>query len=99
MTKIMTRNLIFFLLCFPTDVIQYGRYGKTRAEEDAKRYRRQKEELEKQKEELRNTLISLRKEKKVLKEEVKSGPGQRGKRKKKAEPIGRRDSCHVCLWV
>uniref|UniRef100_A0A3B3BL88 Actin filament-associated protein 1-like 1 n=1 Tax=Oryzias melastigma TaxID=30732 RepID=A0A3B3BL88_ORYME len=58
-----------------SNVIQYGRYGKTRAEEDAKRYRRQKEELEKQKEELRNSLISLRKEKKVLKEEVKSGPG------------------------
>uniref|UniRef100_A0A8C7Z528 Actin filament-associated protein 1-like 1 n=1 Tax=Oryzias sinensis TaxID=183150 RepID=A0A8C7Z528_9TELE len=59
-----------------SNVVQYGRYGKTRAEEDAKRYLRQKEELEKQKQELRNTLISLRKEKKVLKEEVKSGPGQ-----------------------
>lgn len=81
----MTENLLlkkchvefcFFCFCLPTDVVQYGRYGKTRAEEDAKRYLRQKEELEKQKQELRNTLISLRKEKKVLKEEVKSGPGQ-----------------------
>ncbi|XP_017276841.1 actin filament-associated protein 1-like 1 isoform X2 [Kryptolebias marmoratus] len=55
-----------------SNVNQYGRYGKTRAEEDARRYLRQKEELEKQKEELRNALISLRREKKVVKEEMKS---------------------------
>lgn len=56
---------------------QYGRYGKTRAEEDARRYLREKEELEKQKEDLRSALISLRKEKRQLKEEGKSGTGQR----------------------
>lgn len=56
---------------------QYGRYGKTRAEEDARRYLREKEELEKQKEDLRNALIALRKEKRQLKEEGKSGTGQR----------------------
>uniref|UniRef100_A0A3Q4GPN1 Actin filament-associated protein 1-like 1 n=1 Tax=Neolamprologus brichardi TaxID=32507 RepID=A0A3Q4GPN1_NEOBR len=60
-----------------SNVNQYGRYGKTRAEEDARRYLREKEELEKQKEDLRNALISLRKEKRQLKEEGKSGTGQR----------------------
>ncbi|XP_006785254.1 actin filament-associated protein 1-like 1 [Neolamprologus brichardi] len=58
-----------------SNVNQYGRYGKTRAEEDARRYLREKEELEKQKEDLRNALISLRKEKRQLKEEGKSGTG------------------------
>uniref|UniRef100_A0A8C4DJC8 Actin filament-associated protein 1-like 1 n=1 Tax=Dicentrarchus labrax TaxID=13489 RepID=A0A8C4DJC8_DICLA len=58
-------------------VNQYARYGKTRAEEDARRYLTQKEELEKQKEELRNVLISLRREKKEVKEEMKSVTGQR----------------------
>uniref|UniRef100_A0A3Q2Q1P1 Actin filament-associated protein 1-like 1 n=2 Tax=Fundulus heteroclitus TaxID=8078 RepID=A0A3Q2Q1P1_FUNHE len=58
-----------------SNVNQYGRYGKMRAEEDARRYLRQKEELEKQKEELRNALISLRKEKKEVKEQMKSDTG------------------------
>ncbi|XP_029957435.1 actin filament-associated protein 1-like 1b [Salarias fasciatus] len=63
-----------------SNVNQYGRYGKTRAEEDARRYLRQKEELEKQKEELRNELIALRREKK----EVKSSTGH-GVEKRLAE--------------
>ncbi|XP_038564884.1 actin filament-associated protein 1-like 1 [Micropterus salmoides] len=58
-----------------SNVNQYARYGKTRAEEDARRYLTQKEELEKQKEELRNALISLRREKKEVKEEMKSVTG------------------------
>uniref|UniRef100_A0A3Q1DFX4 Actin filament-associated protein 1-like 1 n=1 Tax=Amphiprion ocellaris TaxID=80972 RepID=A0A3Q1DFX4_AMPOC len=58
-----------------SNVNQYGRYGKTRAEEDARRYLRQKEELERQKEDLRNALISLRREKRGVKEEMKSGTG------------------------
>uniref|UniRef100_A0A3B3VUU8 Actin filament-associated protein 1-like 1 n=1 Tax=Poecilia latipinna TaxID=48699 RepID=A0A3B3VUU8_9TELE len=58
-----------------SNVNPYGRYGKMRAEEDARRYLRQKEELEKQKEELRNTLISLRREKKEVKEQMKSDTG------------------------
>ncbi|KAF7662524.1 hypothetical protein LDENG_00233740 [Lucifuga dentata] len=58
-----------------SNVNQYARYGKTRAEEDARRYLKQKEELEKKKEELRNTLTSLRREKKEVKEEMKSGTG------------------------
>lgn len=67
----------YILPCFLLDVNQYARYGKTRAEEDARRYLTQKEELEKQKEELRNALISLRKEKKEVKEEMKGVAGQR----------------------
>ncbi|XP_034033994.1 actin filament-associated protein 1-like 1 isoform X2 [Thalassophryne amazonica] len=59
-----------------SNVNQYGRYGKTRAEEDARRYLRQEEELEKKKEELRNTLITLRRKKKEVKEEIKNGAGQ-----------------------
>ncbi|XP_028277020.1 actin filament-associated protein 1-like 1 [Parambassis ranga] len=59
-----------------SNVNQYARYGKTRAEEDARCYLRQKEELEKKKEELRNALISLRKEKREVKEEMKSDAGQ-----------------------
>ncbi|XP_054610871.1 actin filament-associated protein 1-like 1 isoform X2 [Dunckerocampus dactyliophorus] len=50
-----------------SNVNQYGRYGKLRAEEDARRYLTQQEELERQKEQLRHTLISLRREKKDLK--------------------------------
>ncbi|XP_068457444.1 actin filament-associated protein 1-like 1 [Clinocottus analis] len=58
-----------------SNVNQYGRYGKTRAEEDARRYLNQKEELEKQKEELKHALISLRREKKEAKEEMTSATG------------------------
>lgn len=58
-----------------SNVNQYARYGKTRAEEDARRYLIQKEELEKQKEELRQALISLRREKKEVKEEMKTVTG------------------------
>lgn len=71
----------FYSLYIPSfvlaDVIQYARYGKTRAEEDARRYLKQKEELEGQKEELRNALISLRREKREVKEEMKGVPGPR----------------------
>ncbi|CAK6957210.1 actin filament-associated protein 1-like 1 isoform X2 [Scomber scombrus] len=58
-----------------SNVNHYARYGKTRAEEDARQYLTQKEELEKQKEKLRNALIALRKEKRELKEKMKSGTG------------------------
>lgn len=59
----------------PADVNHYARYGKTRAEEDARRYLQQKEELEEQKKELRTTLVSLRREKREAKEEMKSSTG------------------------
>uniref|UniRef100_A0AAV2JAF8 Actin filament-associated protein 1-like 1 n=1 Tax=Knipowitschia caucasica TaxID=637954 RepID=A0AAV2JAF8_KNICA len=57
-----------------SNVNQYGRYGKMRAEEDARRYLLQKEELEKQKEALKHTLLSLRRLKKEVKEQLKTGP-------------------------
>lgn len=56
-----------------SNVNQYGRYGKLRAEEDARKYLRQKEELEKQKEDLKNALMSLRREKRQVKEQLKTG--------------------------
>ncbi|KAJ8337666.1 hypothetical protein SKAU_G00366320 [Synaphobranchus kaupii] len=47
-------------------------YGKTRAEEDARRYLREKEELEKERDGVRNALLLLRKERREAKEELKS---------------------------
>lgn len=56
-----------------SNVNQYGRYGKMRAEEDARRFLLQKEELEKQKDTLRNHLLALRREKREVKDELKTG--------------------------
>ncbi|XP_039976014.1 actin filament-associated protein 1-like 1 isoform X2 [Xiphias gladius] len=56
---------------------QYGRYGKTRAEEDARRYLKEKEELEKEREGIRNALVILRQEKRELKEELKMASDKR----------------------
>ncbi|XP_031158390.1 actin filament-associated protein 1-like 1 isoform X2 [Sander lucioperca] len=56
---------------------QYGRYGKTRAEEDAKRYLNEKEELERERDGIRNALVTLRKEKRELKEELKTASERR----------------------
>ncbi|XP_037117557.1 actin filament-associated protein 1-like 1 isoform X2 [Syngnathus acus] len=56
---------------------QYGRYGKTRAEEDAKRYLKAKEELEKEKEGIRHTLSNLRQEKRELKEQLQTASEKR----------------------
>ncbi|CAL8365431.1 unnamed protein product [Lota lota] len=60
---------------------QYGRYGKTRAEEDARRYLRQKEELEKEKEQLKHTLVAVRKERREVKEQLRSGTNVRGEQR------------------
>uniref|UniRef100_A0A3B5LNR2 Actin filament-associated protein 1-like 1 n=1 Tax=Xiphophorus couchianus TaxID=32473 RepID=A0A3B5LNR2_9TELE len=49
----------------------YGRYGKTRAEEDAKRYLKEKEELETERDGIRHALVTLRQQKRELKEELK----------------------------
>lgn len=54
-----------------------GKYGKTRAEEDARRYLNEKEQLEKEKEEIRKSLLSLRSEKRVVKEGLKNVTGDR----------------------
>ncbi|XP_019939815.1 actin filament-associated protein 1-like 1 isoform X2 [Paralichthys olivaceus] len=56
---------------------QYGRYGKTRAEEDAKRYLKEKEELERERDGIRNALVTLRQEKQELKEELKTASDKR----------------------
>lgn len=63
-------------LCSCLDANQYGKYGKTRAEEDAKRYLRDKEELESEKNGIRNALVILRQEKRELKEELKTASGK-----------------------
>uniref|UniRef100_A0A3B3ZWT0 Actin filament-associated protein 1-like 1 n=1 Tax=Periophthalmus magnuspinnatus TaxID=409849 RepID=A0A3B3ZWT0_9GOBI len=59
---------------------QYGRYGKTRAEEDAKRYLKEKEELEREKDGIRKALLVLRQEKKERKEELKTAHGKYGQK-------------------
>ncbi|XP_076595720.1 actin filament-associated protein 1-like 1 isoform X1 [Chaetodon auriga] len=56
---------------------QYGRYGKTRAEEDAKRYLKEKEELERERDGIRNALVTLRQEKTELREELKTASDRR----------------------
>ncbi|XP_033977220.1 actin filament-associated protein 1-like 1 isoform X1 [Trematomus bernacchii] len=56
---------------------QYGRYGKTRADEDAKHYLKEKEDLERERDGIRNALVTLRKEKRELKEELKTASERR----------------------
>uniref|UniRef100_A0A8C3VW17 Actin filament-associated protein 1-like 1 n=1 Tax=Catagonus wagneri TaxID=51154 RepID=A0A8C3VW17_9CETA len=51
------------------------KYGKTRAEEDARRYLVEKEKLEKEKDTIRTELTALRQEKRELKEAIRSSPG------------------------
>ncbi|XP_041799847.1 actin filament-associated protein 1-like 1 isoform X1 [Chelmon rostratus] len=58
---------------------QYGKYGKTRAEEDAKRYLKEKEELERERDGIRNALVTLRQEKTELREELKTASAERRK--------------------
>ncbi|XP_023677064.1 actin filament-associated protein 1-like 1 isoform X2 [Paramormyrops kingsleyae] len=58
---------------------QYGKYGKTRAEEDARKYLMEKEALERERDAIRNSLLSLRKEKREAKEELKGATGKQKK--------------------
>ncbi|XP_059773428.1 actin filament-associated protein 1-like 1 isoform X3 [Balaenoptera ricei] len=51
------------------------KYGKNRAEEDARRYLVEKEKLEKEKETIRTELMALRQEKRELKEAIRNSPG------------------------
>lgn len=55
------------------------KYGKNRAEEDARRYLVEKERLEKEKETIRTELTALRQEKKELKEAIRNNPGAKSK--------------------
>ncbi|XP_029368729.1 actin filament-associated protein 1-like 1 isoform X2 [Echeneis naucrates] len=56
---------------------QYGKYGKTRAEEDARRYLKEKQTMEREREGIRNALVTLRQEKRELKEELKMASEKR----------------------
>lgn len=56
------------------DANQY-RYGKNRAEEDARRFLTEKEKLEKEKAAIRSELVLLRKEKRELREAMKGSTG------------------------
>uniref|UniRef100_A0A8C1UUM0 Actin filament-associated protein 1-like 1 n=1 Tax=Cyprinus carpio TaxID=7962 RepID=A0A8C1UUM0_CYPCA len=73
---------------------QYGRYGKTRAQEDARRYLKEKEDLEKEIDRIRSALVSLRKKKREAKEKMK---GATDKQKLALEERVARleDSCRV----
>uniref|UniRef100_A0A8C0BQ65 Actin filament-associated protein 1-like 1 n=1 Tax=Buteo japonicus TaxID=224669 RepID=A0A8C0BQ65_9AVES len=51
------------------------RYGKNRAEEDARRFLTEKEKLEKEKASIRSELLLLRKEKRELREAIKGSTG------------------------
>ncbi|XP_057676895.1 actin filament-associated protein 1-like 1 isoform X2 [Corythoichthys intestinalis] len=51
-----------------SNINQYGRYGKLRAEDDARRYVMQQTDLERQKDVLRRALNALRAERKTLKD-------------------------------
>ncbi|XP_073746984.1 actin filament-associated protein 1-like 1 isoform X2 [Callorhinus ursinus] len=51
------------------------KYGKNRAEEDARRYLVEKEKLEKEKETIRTELMALRQEKRELKGAIRNNPG------------------------
>ncbi|XP_060036755.1 actin filament-associated protein 1-like 1 isoform X2 [Erinaceus europaeus] len=55
------------------------KYGKNRAEEDARRYLVEKEKLEKEKETIRSELMALRQEKRELKEAIRSNAGTKSK--------------------
>lgn len=60
------------------DVNQYvsGKYGKTRAEEDARRYLKEKEQMEKEREVIKNALLILRNDRKEVKEQLKDVTGK-----------------------
>uniref|UniRef100_A0A8D2N8T7 Actin filament-associated protein 1-like 1 n=1 Tax=Zonotrichia albicollis TaxID=44394 RepID=A0A8D2N8T7_ZONAL len=60
----------------PAGANQY-RYGKNRAEEDARRFLTEKEKLEKEKASIRSELMLLRKEKRELREALKGSTGQK----------------------
>lgn len=61
----------------PAGANQY-RYGKNRAEEDARRFLTEKEKLEKEKAAIRSELMLLRKEKRELREAMKGSTGRSG---------------------
>ncbi|XP_064820886.1 actin filament-associated protein 1-like 1 [Oncorhynchus masou masou] len=69
----------------PEDANQHisGKYGKTRAEGDARRYLKEKDEMEKKREVLKSALLVLRNEKKEVKEQLKDATGKQQKQLEK----------------
>uniref|UniRef100_A0A672K2J3 Actin filament-associated protein 1-like 1 n=1 Tax=Sinocyclocheilus grahami TaxID=75366 RepID=A0A672K2J3_SINGR len=59
--------------------ITVKRHGSCKAEEDARRYLSEKEQLEKEKEAIRKSLLSLRSEKRAVKEELKKATDKQQK--------------------
>uniref|UniRef100_A0A8C4WEA3 Actin filament-associated protein 1 n=1 Tax=Gopherus evgoodei TaxID=1825980 RepID=A0A8C4WEA3_9SAUR len=59
-----------------SNATQY-KYGKNRAEEDARMFLTEKEKLEKERTSIRNQLVTLRKEKRELREAMKSSTGRK----------------------
>ncbi|XP_066573174.1 actin filament-associated protein 1-like 1 isoform X2 [Amia ocellicauda] len=55
------------------------KYGKTRAEEDARRFLCEKDKLEREREGIRTQLLALRRQRKELKEELKTASGKKAK--------------------
>uniref|UniRef100_A0A673L4E6 Actin filament-associated protein 1-like 1 n=1 Tax=Sinocyclocheilus rhinocerous TaxID=307959 RepID=A0A673L4E6_9TELE len=74
---------------------QYGRYGKTRAQEDARQYLKEKEDLEKEIDSIRSALVSLRKKKREAKEKMKGAPGEKQKLALEERVAQLEDSCRV----
>ncbi|KAI1234246.1 Actin filament-associated protein 1-like 1 [Lamprotornis superbus] len=70
------RCSLSWALPVPAGANQY-RYGKNRAEEDARRFLTEKEKLEKEKAAIRSELMLLRKEKRELREAMKGSTGPR----------------------
>ncbi|XP_031664270.1 actin filament-associated protein 1-like 1 isoform X5 [Oncorhynchus kisutch] len=70
---------------FPEDANQHisGKYGKTRAEGDARRYLKEKDEMEKKREVLKSALLVLRNERKEVKEQLKDATGKQQKQLEK----------------
>uniref|UniRef100_A0A8C7QJW8 Actin filament-associated protein 1-like 1 n=1 Tax=Oncorhynchus mykiss TaxID=8022 RepID=A0A8C7QJW8_ONCMY len=68
-----------------SNVNQYvsGKYGKTRAEEDARRYLKEKEQMEKEREVIKNALLILRNDRKEVKEQLKDVTGKQQKQLEK----------------
>lgn len=75
----------------PAGANQY-RYGKNRAEEDARRFLTEKEKLEKEKASIRSELMLLRKEKRELREAMKGSTGRSAARHSGTELGWHRDT-------
>ncbi|KAM4748039.1 actin filament-associated protein 1-like 1, partial [Rhinophrynus dorsalis] len=69
------------------------KYGKTRAEEDARKFVVEKERLEKEKDAIRHKLIALRKERRELKEILKNTTGKQQQQQLEERLAGLEEQC------